>query len=176
MSAIGTGDRAVCLVGLRGAGKSTVGAALARAMRRPFVDLDRAVEGRAGRTVRELFALEGEAAFRALESEALAEALRLLPRAVLATGGGVVLDPENRRLLRERATVVYLRAEPALLAARVSADPATADGRPALVEGGPLAEAERLLLVRDPLYREVAHLVVDAARPIEELVAAIAAV
>ena len=165
--------RAVCLVGLRGAGKSSVGAALARALGRPFLDLDRAVEDRAGRTLRELFADEGEAAFRALESEALREALRLLPTAVLATGGGVVLDPDNRAALRG-AHVVYLEAPPELLAARVEADPQSAADRPALHPQGPLAEARALHAARDPLYREVATLVVDATPPVEEVVRAIA--
>lgn len=163
---------AICLVGLRGSGKSTVGAALARALGRPFLDLDRALEDRAGRTLRELFADPGEEAFRALEAEVLREALRLLPRAVLATGGGVVLRPENREALRA-ASVVWLHARPEVLAARVAADPRSLQDRPALGPGGPLAEARRLLGEREPLYREVAQLVVDAEGSVEEVVAAI---
>lgn len=164
----------MCLVGLRGAGKSTVGAALARATGRPFLDLDRAIEDRAGRTLRALFAEDGEAAFRALEQEALGEALRLIPRLVLATGGGVVLAADNRALLRDHA-VIYLHAPPELLAARVSADPRSAEDRPPLTPGGPLAEAHALYAARDPLYREVSTCVIDATPPVSEVVAAILA-
>lgn len=166
------GERAICLVGLRGAGKSTVGAALARATGRPFLDLDRAIEDRAGRTLRALFAEDGEATFRALEQEALGEALRLIPGLVLATGGGVVLAADSRALLRAH-TVIYLHAPPELLAARVSADPRSGDDRPALVAGGPLAEARALYAARDRLYREVSSRVVDAAPAPAEVVAAL---
>jgi len=165
--------RAVCLVGLRGAGKTTVGRLVARALGRPFVDLDRLVEGRAGQLVRELFAAEGEGGFRARESEALREALAL-PGAVIATGGGVVLRPENRSALAG-ARVVYLRAGPELLAARVADDPRSADQRPALRPGGPRAEAAALLAERDPLYREVADAVVEADGAPEDVAAAVAA-
>jgi shikimate kinase len=161
-------------VGLRGAGKSTVGRALAVALRRPFVDLDRAVEGRAGESVQALFAGRGEAAFRALEAEALRETLRLVPGVVVATGGGVVLAPKNRAVLAS-ARVAYLTAPLEVLAARVRADPASEATRPSLAPGGPLAEARALYEVRDPLYREVADVVVDADQPVAAVVAALRA-
>lgn len=163
--------RPLCLVGLRGAGKTSVGAALAERLGRPFVDLDRALERRCGRTIPELLA-EGQAAFRQREASVLRFALAFLTGSergvVIATGGGVVLSPQNRALLREAAQVVYLRAAPEVLAARVAAD--EAEERPALVEGGPLAEAQALLAERDPLYREVAARVVSAGRPLDEVV------
>ncbi len=141
-------------------------------MGRPFVDLDRAVEGRAGRTIRALFEEAGEDAFRELEAEVLREALELLPGAVIATGGGVVLRASNREVLA-RARVVYLHASPEVLAARVEADAATADDRPALVEGGPLAEAQALFAIRDPLYREVAGEVVEVDTSVDAVVEAV---
>src|SRR5258705_11543535 len=98
------------LVGMMGAGKTTVGSRLARRLDRPFVDSDVQVEGRAGRTVRQIFEAEGEAAFRALESEVLAEALGSEEPAVIAAAGGTVLDPNNRRRMREGGTGVYLSA------------------------------------------------------------------
>ncbi len=167
----------ICLVGLRGAGKSTLGARLAAASGRAFVDLDRAVEGRAGRSIRALFEEQGEAGFRALEARTLAETLALFgaegaPPAVIATGGGVVERSENRALLRPAFTI-YLAASPDVLAARVTGD-ASSD-RPALSEGGPLAEAQALFARRDPLYREVADAVIDASGAIDEVLAALLA-
>lgn len=150
------------LVGLRGAGKTTLGRALAVAHARSFVDLDEVLERRTGQSIPQLLA-GGEASFRQLEADLLRTTLELLclgtPQAtVLATGGGAVEHPESRRLLRA-LPVAYLEAPPALLAERVAADDRE---RPALAPGGPLAEAEALLARRDPLYREVATHVVPA--------------
>tara|TARA_R110002072_G_scaffold140375_1_gene284607 strand:- start:91 stop:552 length:462 start_codon:yes stop_codon:yes gene_type:complete len=136
---------------------------LAEASGRKFVDLDEVLERRMGQSIPQLLAA-GEPSFRRLEADLLRTCLELLclgtPQAsVLATGGGVVEDPDSRRLLRA-LPVVYLQAAPALLAARVRAD---AQERPALVAGGPLREAEALWERRDPLYREVATHVVSAA-------------
>lgn len=170
----GPSTDALVLVGLRGAGKSTVGRRVAGLLGRPFVDLDCVVEGNAGATIRSLFAEQGELAFRDLEATALTETLRLVPGAVVATGGGVVLRAENRAALKG-TFVVYLSGSPGVLAARVASDPGTADGRPALVEGGWLAEASQLLAVRDPLYREVACAVVDVQRPLSEVLEAVLA-
>lgn len=149
---------AVVLVGLRGAGKSTVGARLAIARGLPFRDLDRDVEALAGEPLAALLARD-EPAFRALEARALEDALAAGP-VVIATGGGVVLRPGSRDALRG-AFVVWLRASPEVCAARVAADPTP---RPPLAPGGPLAEARALLAIRGPLYEEVSRggLVVDA--------------
>lgn len=165
----------ICLVGLRGSGKTTVGNALAVALGRAFVDLDRALERRIQSTIPALFAARGEEVFRELEAHTLREALLLLSRgvargSVVATGGGVVLREDNRELLKQ-ARVVYLAADPEVVGARVAAD---GDGeRPPLAEGGPRAEAQALFAVRDPLYRDVAQAVVDASQGPEEVVAAI---
>src|SRR5438270_12772397 len=99
-------DRHVVLIGMMGAGKTTVGSRLARAMDRPFVDSDVQVEQRTARTVREIFETDGEAAYRAIESEVLAEALGSEEPAVIAAAGGTILDPTNRRPLRVCGTSV----------------------------------------------------------------------
>ena len=150
----------IVLVGLRGVGKTTVGRLLARALDRPFLDLDdeivrsAAARGlaRAGSGAGELLARHGLDEFRALEAATLETCLAESRPIVLASGGGVVERASNRASLRERAVCVWLEAAPELLAARVDADPAQ---RPALVPGGSLVEARELWLHREPWYRRV---------------------
>ena len=138
-------------------GKSSIGRRLARSLGVPFTDTDRVVEAQAGCTVAALFEREGEAAFRAAESEALADALDAGP-GVVATGGGIVIAPANRERLQRLATVVYLRSSAAALATRLRHD----TRRPLLQGSDVLTRLERLLAERDPLYRGVATRVVDA--------------
>ena len=145
------------LIGMMGSGKTTVGRSLAAALGRPLVDSDAQVEARTGRTVREIFESDGEAAYRVLEREALVDALAEAEPSVVAAAGGVVLDPGNRAVLQEAGTVVWLRARPEVLARRVSAG---RDHRP-LLGDDPLAALRRLDAERRPLYEEVADLVVD---------------
>jgi shikimate kinase len=149
------GDHVV-LVGMMGTGKTTVGRLVAERLGRPFVDSDEQVEVRTGRTVREIFESDGEAAFRREESEALAEALEAGEPAVVAAAGGVVLDPENRRRLRDAGLVVWLRADPALLVGRVG----SATHRPLLADD-PAGVLRRLAEERAPLYTEVSDEVID---------------
>jgi shikimate kinase len=140
-----------------GVGKTTVGRRLARELQRPFADADEQLELRAGRTIPAIFRDDGEQAFRGLESEVLADLLGRVHPLVVAAGGGVVTQPENRALLGRRAFVVWLRASPAFLAAR--ADPTH---RPLLTgEPDPAAALERLVTTRAPLYEEVADATVD---------------
>jgi shikimate kinase len=148
-------DRVV-LVGMMGAGKTTVGRELARRLGWRFADSDAMVEASTGSTVVELFATRGEAAFRSEESRVLAEALADGPPAVVSAAGGVVLDPANRTLLASSGAVVWLRADPATLAARVG----PGEGRPLLGDDPATALAE-LDAVRRPLYGEVADVIVD---------------
>ena len=145
------------LIGMMGSGKTTVGRGLAAALGRPLVDSDAQVEARTGRTVREIFESDGEAAYRVLEREALVDALAEAEPSVVAAAGGVVLDAGNRAVLQEAGTVVWLRARPEVLARRVSAG---RDHRP-LLGDDPLAALRRLDAERRPLYEEVADLVVD---------------
>lgn len=152
-------DENLFLVGLMGAGKSTVGRQLARRLKRSFYDSDHEVERRCGVGIPVIFDIEGERGFRAREAQVIAE-LAALDGIVLATGGGVVLDAENRRRLAARGTVVYLHARPADLYDRVRHD----RHRPLLANADPLIKLEELYAQRDPLYREVADLVVNTGK------------
>lgn len=152
----------VVLVGLRGSGKTTVGRLVATELGWPFADTDALVEESAGQSIAAIFASEGEAGFRRRESAALAELLGDGPL-VVATGGGAVLSEANRELMRPHF-VVWLRADPKVLAARVAGDPRTAATRPALT-GFPFeAELRELAARREELYRDVAAREVDAGR------------
>ena len=147
------------LVGMMGAGKSTIGRLLARRMKRPFFDSDLEIEQRCGVSVPVIFDIEGEPGFRAREAQMIAE-LTELEGIILATGGGVVLDAESRKRLATRGTVVYLHAPPADLHERVRHD----KNRPLLATADPLAKLETLYAERDPLYREIADIVVDTGK------------
>jgi shikimate kinase len=145
------------LVGLMGSGKSTVGRLLAARLHRPFFDSDEMVEARTGRTVREIFETDGEAAYRPLETDALLAALDSPEPAVIAAAGGVVLSPVNRAALRQRAgEVVWLRASPALLVQRALRQ----DHRP-LLERDPATTMAQMAADRAALYTEVADEIVD---------------
>ncbi len=146
----------VFLIGLMGAGKTTIGRAIARRMKRPFVDSDQEIEQRCGVSIPVIFDIEGEAGFRARETQVIDE-LSARPDIVLATGGGAVLDERNRARLASRGTVVYLHAWPEDLYVRVRQD----KNRPLLATPDPRAKLEALYAERDPLYRQIADLVVD---------------
>jgi shikimate kinase len=152
-------SRNIFLVGLMGAGKTTVGRQLARRLGKQFYDTDHEIEHRTGVRVAVIFEIEGEPGFRAREAQVL-EALTALDDVVLATGGGAVLDPANRARLRDRGFVIYLHAQPRDLHHRTRHD----KSRPLLADADPLARLEELHRVRDPLYREVADLVVETGR------------
>jgi shikimate kinase len=139
-----------------GAGKTSVGKLLARRLGKTFIDADHEIERITGVRIPLIFEIEGESGFRARESKILAE-LMTQSHIVLATGGGAVLLEQNRRLLSECGTVVYLRATPQDLWHRTRHD----RNRPLLHTANPLAKLNDLFVERDPLYREVAHLIVD---------------
>jgi len=144
---------------MMGAGKTTVGRLLSRRMARRFVDSDEEIEARCGVKIPVIFEIEGEAGFRARERAAIEE-LSAASGIVLATGGGAVLAAETRRALSERGTVVYLHAQPADLYRRLRND----RNRPLLMTDDPLRRLEDLYAQRDPLYREVADIVVETGR------------
>jgi shikimate kinase len=150
--------RHIVLIGMMGAGKTTVGSRLARALDRPFVDSDVQVEQRTARTVREIFETDGEAAYRALEAEVLAEALGSEEPAVIAAAGGTILDPSNRRRMRDFGTVVFLEADPKDLVSRVGGQ----DHRP-LLKDDPAGVLRQMDHDRRALYEETAHVIVDAS-------------
>ena len=143
------------LIGPMGAGKSSIGRRLAEHFDMPCIDLDAAVEERTGATVATIFEIEGEAGFRRRESELLAE-LAARNGIVLATGGGAVLEPQNRARLRERGFVVWLQTSIEQQLARLVRD----RQRPLLDAPDRRARLEQLARARDPVYRELADLVV----------------
>ena len=147
------------LVGMMGAGKTTVGRLLARRLKRDFYDSDEEIERRCGVGIPVIFDIEGEDGFRARESHAIAE-LCALKGIVLATGGGAVLAEENRRQMAANGTVVYLHARTGHLWQRVRHD----RNRPLLATPDPEKRLEDLYVIRDPLYREVANIVMDTGR------------
>lgn len=149
----------VCLVGLPGSGKTTIGRHLARRLGVPFVDTDHVIEERIGCSIREFFEREGEDRFRDIETEVI-EDLTLSHEGVLSSGGGAVLRPINRQALR-RGRVFYLRATPDELMRRLRHD----TQRPLLQVADPLARLRDLFAKRDPLYTEAAHHVIETSRP-----------
>jgi len=150
----------IFLVGLMGAGKTTIGRQLARKLGKRFVDSDHEIEARTGATIPWIFEIEGEDSFRRREADMIRE-LSAQDELVLATGGGAVLNPASRALLAERGTVIYLRASIGSILQRTSHD----KNRPLLQTADPRAKLEELLAQRDPLYREIADLVIDTGRP-----------
>lgn len=144
------------LTGPMGAGKSTIGRQLAKQLGMPFYDSDHEIESRTGVDIPLIFELEGEAGFRKREV-AIIDELTGLPDIVLATGGGAILDPQNREHLKSRGSVIYLHATVDQQLRRTRKD----RNRPLLQTGNPRAKLEELLEIRDPLYRETAGLIVE---------------
>jgi len=149
----------IFLVGPMGSGKTTIGRRLAGELGLDFVDSDHEIEARTGASIPLIFDIEGEAGFRRRE-KAMIDELTRREGVVLATGGGAVLDPDNRRHLHERGTVIYLQAEADTLYERTRAD----RNRPLLQTEDPRARITALLAERDPLYRETAHLVINTGK------------
>jgi shikimate kinase len=158
--------RPVVLVGLMGSGKSTIGKKVASTLGVAFVDADAEIERRAGRSIAEIFATEGEPTFRSLEAALIAELVDADTPGVVATGGGAVLDPVTRAVLAERATVIWLRASPAVLVHRIAPD-----GSRPLLGDDPREALVRLVADREPLYREVADHIVDVDHVARKVVA-----
>jgi len=142
-----------------GAGKTTVGKMLAKRVKARFVDADHEIESRTGVPIPTIFEIEGEAGFRRRESQVIND-LSQEPGLVLATGGGAVLDPQNRQCLHDRGVVIYLYAQPEVLFERTRMD----RGRPLLQVEDRLTKLRELFAVRDPLYREVAHHIVEVGQ------------
>lgn len=150
----------IFLVGLMGSGKTTIGRALAKRLNKRFVDADHEIEARTGASIPWIFEIEGEASFRQREADVIRD-LTAQDGIVLATGGGAVLNEESRKLLKERGTVVYLRASVNSILQRTSHD----RNRPLLQTDDPRARIEELSLQRAPLYQEVAHIIIETGRP-----------
>jgi shikimate kinase len=148
------------LIGYRATGKTSVGARLAEALHRPFVDLDQELVREAGRSVAEIVAQGGWAEFRRLE-KALVARYRDARGLVLATGGGVVLDPDNVAALRENGILIWLTADPAAIQARLAQDQPRDANRPSLTGGDTIREVLEVLEARAPLYQAAAQISVD---------------
>jgi shikimate kinase len=149
----------IVLIGMPGAGKTTVGRSLARSLSLPFIDADRELVERTGVSIATIFEIEGEAGFRRRESALIAELLGQ-GGMVLATGGGAILDPANRQLMHNGAIVIYLRATLDALQDRTRKDSA----RPLLSNGNLKEKLSAMMLAREPLYMETAHLTFDTGR------------
>lgn len=150
----------IFLVGLMGSGKTTIGRALAKRLNKRFVDADHEIEARTGASIPWIFEIEGEASFRQREADVIRD-LTAQDGIVLATGGGAVLNEQSRQLLKDRGTVIYLRASVNSILQRTSHD----RNRPLLQTDDPKARIEELLLQRAPLYQEVAHIIIETGRP-----------
>jgi shikimate kinase len=148
------------LIGFRGTGKTQVGARVAQFLGRPLVDLDQVLVQEAGRSIAEIVAQEGWGAFRQREKDLVARYAAGRGQ-VLATGGGVILDPENVQALREHGVVIWLTADAATIRERLCQDQPTDENRPSLTGTDTLNEIEEVLRVRLPLYQAAAHLVID---------------
>jgi shikimate kinase len=151
----------LALVGLPGSGKSSVAKQLGRSLGWPVVDTDQVIESRIGMPIRDFFSSHGEPAFRDLETQALLDCLSVAEPRVLATGGGIVLRELNRTALRDRSHVFYLRTSVEELLRRLRHDTT----RPLLQGVDPRQKLRELYGQRDPLYRQVAHYIVEAPRP-----------
>lgn len=149
----------IFLIGLMGAGKTTIGRQLAKAQNKTFLDSDHEIEQRTGVNIPLIFELEGESGFRGRE-KAIIEELTLGRDTILATGGGAVLNEQNRANLSSRGTVVYLRAAIADLLARTKHD----KNRPLLQTADPQKKLEELFSQRDPLYREIADIIIETGQ------------
>lgn len=150
----------ISLIGLPGGGKTTTGRQLAKRLGVTFTDSDAVIEHRIGESIKSFFAREGEERFRDVEQEVLAE-LCVSLKGVLATGGGAVIREQNRQMLRQHSTVVYLSATPEALFRRLRHD----ESRPLLQVDDPLARLRDMFAARDPLYRETAHFTFTTGRP-----------
>lgn len=151
----------ITLIGYRGTGKSTLALPLARRLGWDWIDADVELERRSGRSIKQIFDTDGEPEFRRLERELLAELLKR-DRLVVAAGGGAILNPATRADLKSSGPVIWLRASADVIEQRLATDPTTGQRRPNLTASGGREEIERLLAIREPLYRECATIFVEA--------------
>ena len=149
----------IFLIGMPGAGKSTLGKALTKRLGLTFTDADQEIVTRTGVSIATIFEIEGEASFRAREAQLIAD-LVTRERLVLATGGGAILSEDSRRLMRDNGVVVYLRASLEDLATRTARD----TKRPLLQGANPADALRKLFQIREPLYNETAHIIIDTGR------------
>lgn len=166
----------VVLIGFRGAGKTSVGRRLAELLNRPFIDTDEIIAREAGRTIRDIFAQSGEAAFRAAETDVIAR-VTAGERQVISVGGGAVLSRENRARLRACGRCIWLSASEETLRRRIAADSGSADSRPPLIALDPAREFSVLLAQREAFYGTLAEIQVNTeGLSVEDIVNAVGSV
>ena len=153
----GKTDNIIILIGMMGAGKTTIGKSLANYLDKVFIDSDQEIQKRTGVTIPVIFEIEGETGFRKREADMLQELIKI-DNIVLATGGGIILNEENRKLLKQKGTIVYLRATVNDLLNRTQHD----KNRPLLQITNLQAKLTELYDQRDPIYRELAHIVIES--------------
>jgi shikimate kinase len=153
----GQTDNTIILIGMMGAGKTTIGKSLANYLDKTFIDSDQEIQKRTGVTIPVIFEIEGEIGFRKREADMLQELIKI-DNIVLATGGGIILNEENRKLLKKKGTIIYLRAAVNDLLHRTRHD----KNRPLLQITDLQAKITELYDQRDPIYRELAHIVVES--------------
>ena len=153
----------IVLIGYRGAGKSSIGRALAQRLGKLFVDTDTIVQERAGRSIRQIFEEQGERVFREHEARAV-QAACLHENAVISVGGGAIMNPDNAARLRDAGRIVWLRAAADVLWQRICGDEASGTQRPRLTPKGGLQEIVHKLAEREPVYKSLADQIVDTDR------------
>lgn len=161
------------LCGYRGSGKTTVATALAKRLHLPVTDTDSVVVQTAGRTIADIFATDGEETFRRMEEIAVAEAAVRPEPHIISLGGGAVMRAANRDRLRNTGRVIYLHVDTPTLRRRIEADSHSEAQRPALTSATATDEISEVLAIRDPVYRSVADVVIDASQPIEDVAQAV---
>jgi shikimate kinase len=150
----------IYLIGYRCCGKTSVGKALSKLLGRPFLDTDAIVVEKSAMTIGDIVAENGWDAFRDMENSVIEET-SFLDNYIIATGGGVILNPENVRNMRKAGRVIWLRVSPQTVRVRMAADPETRIQRPGLTPVGSMDEIETVLLTRQPLYEKAGHLSLD---------------
>ncbi len=150
------------LIGYRGSGKTTLARALSPRLHRPWVDTDVLIEQFAGKTIRQIFAEDGEGYFRDLESKIIEQVAAGVDQ-IISLGGGAILRPENRACLRRTGYTIWLTAPPEMLLARIEYDPSTGERRPNLTSLPPLDEIRTVLAARQSFYEESADWIVDTS-------------
>lgn len=156
------------IIGPRGSGKTTIGKKLAESKGYQFVDTDKLILEKAGKTIAEIVEQHGWDYFRQLETDVLKSIMQ--DKTVVSTGGGLVLAQENQQIMRNNGTVIYLNAKPEVLVKRLAAEP-QADQRPSLTGKSLIDEIEEVMQQREPIYRKTAHHIIDAAQPIDDIIA-----
>ncbi len=160
----------ITLIGYRGTGKSTIAAPLASRLGWEWMDADTQIEARVGKSIRDVFAEEGEPAFRAYERETM-QSLLERDNVVIAAGGGAILNEQTRQNMRASGPVIWLTASIATILSRMDGDATTSNRRPNLTNTGGRDEVEKVLAMREPLYRECAQIIVDTeGRDVEAIV------